>query len=257
MSLALKASALRVWRGSAQVLGPLELTLGAGRRLGVVGANGAGKTSLLLACVGALGFTGELVVAGHPLTRATLEAARAATGLLFAEPSDQLFCETVGAELAFAPQRRGLPPSEVAARVAHALSAMALEGLRERCPRELSLGEQRRVALASVLTAHPRLLLLDEPTSSLDPRARRQVLEGVAGLEAAVVVATHDLDALLDLGGDVLLLRDGQPVALGPAERLLRDEALLDAAGLMLPLSLQRRAGGPEPPAGRRQGRTQ
>jgi cobalt/nickel transport system ATP-binding protein len=240
----IELSDVTVWRdnrqGARRVVEHITLRVAAGERVALAGPNGAGKTSLLLALVGALPFEGTIVVGAHTLDRSSLAAVRRSVGFVFADPADQLFCASVEEEVAFGPQQQGLTPSEVAARVEPALRAVDLTDLKTRVPSELSLGEQRRLAFATVLACEPAAILLDEPTASLDPRARRGLLDLVARSDATMIFATHDLDAALELDARAVLLSEGRIVADGPAERLLSDEALLDAAGLALPLSLAR-----------------
>jgi len=234
---------LDVWReGEAnRTLAVHEVTLSvrAGERVFLLGQNGAGKTSLLLAPVGALPFEGTIRLGGTKVEPRTLESVRARTGFVFADPSDQLFLDEVSREVAFGPRERGL--AGVDDRVARALSAVRLEDRVGRSPRELSLGEQRRLAIATALAVDPEVFLLDEPTAGLDPRARQRILAVLRSLTATVVCATHDLDAALELGGRAVLLDGGRVVADGPCEDVLVDEALLDTAGLALPLSVAAR----------------
>ncbi len=247
MSAALQLSAARVWREDAEggriVLDGLDLRVEARERVAIVGPNGAGKTTLLLALVGATPFEGKIVVCGRTLDRTTLDAVRATVGLVFADPGDQLFADEVWKEVAFGPEQRGLPEADVRTRTDEALAAVDLGAAVGRHPDELSLGERRRLAIATMLALRPEVLLVDEPTASLDPRARRRILAVLRDLDATVVVATHDLDAALELDARVVMLHGGHVVADGPAARLLGDDAALDRAGLAPPLSraVQRR----------------
>lgn len=235
---------LEVWRDDGderqRVIDDLSLDIAAGERVAVAGPNGAGKTSLLLAMVGALPFSGTIAVGGRALDPKSLEAVRREVGYVFADPSDQLFLPTVSEEVGFGPRQRGIAGEALAARVAAALDAVGLGGFEQRSPLALSLGEQRRLAAATVLSSEPAALLFDEPTASLDPRARRAMLDTLGALDATLLLATHDLDAVLDLDARVVLLETGRLIAEGPAGELLRDEALLERAGMALPLSVQR-----------------
>jgi cobalt/nickel transport system ATP-binding protein len=217
------------------------LRISKGERVFLLGPNGAGKTSLLLALVGAVPFEGTITIGGTALGPRTLTAIRRRVGLVFADPSDQLFLDEVSEEVAFGPRERGLDEPSVEERVLGALSAVGMDGYRGRAPLELSLGEQRRLAIATALATEPEALLLDEPTAALDPRARRALIALMSKLVATVVVATHDLDLALELGGRAVLIDEGRVVRDGPTSELLVDEALLDAAGLALPLSAARR----------------
>lgn len=237
----LRLQSLRVFRSAEDdraVVEALSLTVEPGARLALVGPNGAGKTSLLLALVGAVPFEGEIWVGDQRLERRSLAEVRRRVGLVFADPRDQLFLPSAREELEFGPVQQRLPRAEVSARVARALAAVGLQGFEERAPARLSLGEQRRLAIGAILTCCPSVLLLDEPTANLDPRARRQVLAVLGSIAATVVFATHDLDAALELGCDVALLCEGRLIGTGRADRLLADPVALEAAGLELPLSI-------------------
>ncbi len=183
-------------------------------------------------------MTGSIALGGVAIGTTTLDHIRRRIGFVFADPSDQLFCRSVAEEVAFGPRQLGLSNDEIERRVERSLAAVGLGAHRARVPTALSLGEQRRLAIAAALAMQPELYLIDEPTAALDPRARRELIDVVRGLEATVVLATHDLDAALDLEARTIVLDEGRAVADGPAAQLLRDEPLLDAAGLALPLSL-------------------
>jgi cobalt/nickel transport system ATP-binding protein len=233
---------VEVFRGDgvdAHVVRGVTLEIRAGERVFLLGPNGAGKTSLLLALVGAARIAGRVTFGSLELGTKTLDEVRRRVGLVFADPRDQFFLSRVEDEIAFGPRERGLDEATVNERVEHALAAMALGEYRSRAPDTLSLGEQRRLAIATMLAGKPEVLLLDEPTASLDPRARQRILQVIAGLSATVVVATHDLDAAFELGGRVVLLDQGRVVADGDARVLLVDAPLLEAAGLSLPLAVQ------------------
>jgi len=230
---------LDVWyedaRGDAhRVVHALSVAIEPGERVALLGRNGAGKTSLLLALVGAVPFSGSVTIGGQALARHTLETVRRGIGFVFADPRDQLFCATVHEEVAYGPRLRDLAPSEVEQRVARALAAVNLTGFESRPPGALSLGEKRRLAIATVLSYEAALVIVDEPTASLDPLARHSVLEAIAGLDATVVFATHDLDAARELGARTLVFDAGRLLADGPATQILSDLDLLRRAGLAL-----------------------
>jgi cobalt/nickel transport system ATP-binding protein len=239
---AVSLESVSVWRGRGralrQVVARLSLQIEAGQRVALIGPNGAGKTSLLLALVGAVPIEGRIVVGECVLDASTLTAIRQNVGFVFSDPQDQLFLPSVREEVAFGPLQRGLSEHEITRRTNDVLALVSLLGAEERRPSELSLGEQRRLAIASVLACQPKIVLLDEPTASLDPRARRKMLEIIANLDATVICATHDLDAALALNARVIILAGGDVLGDGPAGTLLADHALLDRAGLELPLSL-------------------
>lgn len=234
---------LRVYRRQQDsknrlVVDGLSCEVQKGERVAIVGPNGAGKTSLLLAMVGAVPFEGEITVGGQLLERKNLQDIRRRTGFVFADPSEQLFLPTVEQEVRFGPEQRGWSVEQVSERAAKALQAVGLSGYEARSSSELSLGEQRRLAVATVLATEPDLILLDEPTASLDPLARRQMLKVIEETQATVLLATHDLDAAVQLEARVLLLKDGKIHGDGPARTILADERAIAAAGLEVPLSL-------------------
>ena len=239
----LRLEGLRVFREAASarrvVVDGVTLRAAPGERLFLLGPNGAGKTSILLALVGAVPFEGRIAIGELEVSPRTIQDVRRAVGFVFADPSDQFFMSEVSAEVAYGPRTRGLDPVTVTARVEGALAAVRLSGFAGRSPDELSLGEQRRLAIATALAIEPDVFLLDEPTASLDPRARHAVLEAVARVPATVVVATHDLDAAYALDGRAVLIRDGRVVGDGRAREILKDAALLDAAGLVPPIAAQ------------------
>jgi cobalt/nickel transport system ATP-binding protein len=226
-------------RETRLVIRDLSLTIAPGERVAIAGANGAGKTSLLLALVGALAFEGRIRVGQDDLGPRTLEDIRQRVGFVFAEPADQLFLRTVREEVELGPRLRRLGEVEVRQRGDDALKAVGLSDFEARSPSSLSLGEQRRLAVAAVLSIHADALLLDEPTASLDGRARRDMLAAIRGTGATTLFATHDLDAALELDARVVLLSEGALVADGPARELLSDAATLDRAGLELPISVR------------------
>ncbi len=171
--------------------------------------------------------------------RENLAAVRQIVGLVFQDPDDQLFSPTIGEDVAFGPINLGLGRDEVEARVAEALAAVGLAGYERRFPHGLSVGERKRACLAGVLACRPRLLALDEPTANLDPRCRRQLLGLLQTLNCAQLVATHDLELLLELCPRTILLDAGRVCADGPTHELLSDAELLAAHGLELPASLR------------------
>jgi len=223
-----------------KALDGVSLRIAHGESVALVGANGAGKSTLLLHLTGCLVPTAGTVRVGDlPLTRSTLAAVRRAIGMVFQDPDDQLFMPTAFEDVAFGPANLGLPKEEIAARVAKALEKVGAAHLAGRPPYRLSLGEKRRVALASVLSMSPDILILDEPTANLDPRGRRKLAALLAEFEHTRIIATHDLDLALDLCERTIILSDGRIAADGKSAELLRDGALLERFGLELPQRLQ------------------
>jgi cobalt/nickel transport system ATP-binding protein len=164
-----------------------------------------------------------------------LETIRAQVGLLFQDPDDQLFCPTVWEDVAFGPQQLGWRGTELTTRVSRALEQVGLAGFEERLPHHLSRGEKRRVCLAGLLACEARVLALDEPTSELDPRGRRELKALLKDLPIAQIIATHDLEFVVEICPRVLVLDDGKIVAEGPTAELLSDEPLMLAHGLERP----------------------
>lgn len=244
-------------------LSDVSLSVGIGETVGIVGPNGAGKTTLLLHLNGLLATASRRVaerrpaasngadvagmpqaahaveVLGMPVVAANFGEVRRIVGFLFQDPDDQLFCSTVLEDVAFGPLNLGFPKHEVRRRVSESLAAVGLAGFEDRSPRELSFGERRRVALAGVLACEPNLLALDEPSSNLDPRARRGLIEILKQCAAAQVIASHDLELILDLCSRVVVLDQGRLCADGPARQILADERLMLAHGLEVPLSIR------------------
>ncbi len=219
----------------------LSFVVEPGGSVGLVGPNGAGKTTLFLCLAGVLPpRAGSVRVCGldvrDPVQRRQLPQH---VGIVFQDSDDQLFCATVGDDVAFGPLNLGLPEEEVRRRVAEALGRVGMAGTEERVSLRLSGGEKRRIALAGVLAMRPEVLLLDEPSMFLDPRGRRELLGLLAGLGGTRVVASHDLEFVLESCGRVLLLDGGRVAADGPARQVLSDAALMEGHGLEVPWSLR------------------
>ena len=229
-------------------LDDIHLRIETGERVAVLGPNGAGKTTLMLHLNGILRpAVGDVRIGGRrvdPGDRRGLREIRRRVGLVFQDPDDQLFMPTVRADVAFGPANHGLTGIELTARVQDALAAVGMEHAVDRHPSHLSMGERRRVAVATVLAMEPDVLVLDEPSSNLDPRARRELVEVlrdlVAGRPITLVVVTHDLPFALELCPRSVVLDDGRLVADGDTRTLLADDALLGAHRLELPYGFDR-----------------
>ena len=207
-----------------------------GCAVALVGANGAGKSTLLLHLNGYLPTrSGQIRIGNTLLTRETVAMARRAVGMVFQDPDDQLFMPTVDEDVAFGPLNMELPPNTVEARVASALERVGMTHVRARPPYRLSAGEKRAVALATVLAMAPDILVLDEPSSNLDPRARRRLIELLQSFEHTRIIATHDLELVVEVCTRVIVLDNGHIVADGPTRHILNDEALMLAHGLERP----------------------
>ena len=211
-----------------------------GGAVALVGANGAGKSTLLLHLNGYLPSTrGEVRIGDTALTRETAPMARRAVGMVFQDPDDQLFMPTVAEDVAFGPLNAGLPADQVELRVAAALARVGMAHVRERPPYRLSAGEKRAVAIATVLAMTPDILVMDEPSSNLDPRARRRLIELLQSFEHTKIIATHDLELVVEVCSRVIVLNSGVVVADGPMHSILSDERLMLAHGLERPHSLR------------------
>jgi cobalt/nickel transport system ATP-binding protein len=216
-------------------LNGVELHVEHGERVAVLGPNGAGKTTLMLHLNGLLSGTGWLEVAGVEVGPDTLAELRLRVGLVFQDPDDQLFMPTVQEDVAFGPLNMGLEPDEALERVAEALGSVRMLAVGPRAPYQLSMGERRRVAIATVLAMRPRLLVLDEPSANLDPRARRELLEVLARIERTMLVTTHDLPLAAELCERAVILAAGRVVADGDCREILGDAELLAQHDLELP----------------------
>ncbi len=211
-----------------------------GEAVGIVGANGAGKSTLLLHLNGCLApQRGSIHIAGEQLDSASLKSVRRRVGLVFQDPDDQLFMPSVEEDVAFGPLQAGLPVEEVERRVVGALQEVGLLHCRTRPPYRLSAGEKRAAALASVLALSPSVLVMDEPSTHLDPRARRRLIELLGSLSQTRLIATHDLELVVEVCSRVLVLSEGRIVADGPTRAVLNDEPLMLAHGLERPHILQ------------------
>jgi cobalt/nickel transport system ATP-binding protein len=225
--------------GTAALKG-VSFLLTHGEAVAVIGANGAGKSTLLLHLNGCLiPQAGEVRIGGLPLNKNTLSHVRRTVGMVFQDPDDQLFMPIVYDDVAFGPLNLGLPPEEVDHLVLDSLATVGASHLKDRPPYRLSGGEKRAVAIASVLAMSPSILVMDEPTSSLDPKTRRQLIELLKTFKHTRIIATHDLDLVLDLCSRVIVFREGQVVADGPTLEILQNEELLESSSLEKPLSLQ------------------
>lgn len=210
----------------------VSLEVRAGEKVALIGANGAGKSTLLMQLNGILRGRGEIRVMGRVLSDATVREVRALIGLLFANPDDQLFSPTVLDDVAFGPLHMGLPKAEVQERVRDALAAVGMSGFEDRMPHRLSMGQKKRIAIATVLAMGTPILALDEPTASLSPGARYDLIQLLNVLPQTMLVSTHDLGALPGVFGRVVVLDEGRIVADGPTEAILDDHDLLHAHGL-------------------------
>lgn len=217
-----------------------------GERVALVGINGAGKSTLLLHTDGLLlPDRGRISVGGIEITRKTLPRIRQTVGLVFQDADDQLFMPTVEEDVAFGPSNMGLTREEIALRVTRALEAVGAESLRHVSPHRLSGGQKKSVSIATVLSMEPSILVMDEPTSNLDPHARRQVIDLLAHFDHTMLIATHDMDMIPELCPRTIVMKDGRIVADGQTARIFGDRALVEACGLEQPHAMRAPAGFP------------
>ena len=213
----------------------VSLKLCSGDKVGLVGPNGAGKSTLMLHLNGILDGRGEIEVGGMHLTRDNLPVIRAMVGLVFQNPDDQLFSPTVFEDVAFGPLHMGLLEAEVIARVDKALEAVKMSAYRERLSHHLSMGEKKRIAIATVLSMNPKILILDEPSAGLDPRGRRTLINLLRDLPITMLISTHDMAMVKELFPRTIVMDDGRIVADGKTREILEDETLLTEHGLEKP----------------------
>jgi len=228
-----------------QALNGVTLHVAPGEKMALVGPNGAGKSTLLLHLPGLLKGEGQVHLAGMDVMDGDLGRLRAAVGLVFQNPDDQLFSLTVFEDVAFGPLHMGLDEDEVRRRVAEALAAVEMSDYVDRVSHHLSIGEKKRIAIATVLSMSPEILVLDEPTAGLDPRARRNLINLLGKLDITMLVSTHDMAMVAELFPRTAIMDGGLIVAEGQTADLLADGALLAEHGLELPWPTQLETGLP------------
>ena len=218
-----------------QALRGVSFEMCPGDKVALVGPNGAGKSTLMLHLNGILTGRGDVTVGDKRISRDNLPAIRAMVGLVFQNPDDQLFSPTVFEDVAFGPLHMGLTKDEVEARVMSALQAVRMSGFRDRLSHHLSVGEKKRIAIATVLSMNPQILVLDEPSAGLDPRARRTLINLLCELPITMLVSTHDMKLVEELFPRTIVMDEGMIVADGKTKEILADEKLLEAHGLEKP----------------------
>ncbi|OGW19445.1 MAG: cobalt ABC transporter ATP-binding protein [Nitrospirae bacterium GWC1_57_7] len=214
-----------------------------GESVGIVGANGAGKSTMLMQMNGyLLPTTGTVTIGDLQLMKTTRQDIRRKVGIVFQNPDDQLFMPTVFDDVAFGPLNLGLTAECVQDRVRDALKTVNSLELRDKPPHHLSGGQKRAVSIASVLAMDPDILVMDEPAANLDPRSRRSLITMLRSFAHSKIIASHDLDLILDVCARCIVIRDGAVVADGPARDILTNKSLMEQNNLELPLSLQPRS---------------
>ena len=203
-----------------------------------MGPNGAGKSTLLMHLNGIVRAPrprGAIDICGMQLNDETLKQIRALVGVVFQNPDDQLFSPTVYDDVAYGPLYMGLPKAEIAGRVERALAAVDMSGFEKRMPHQLSLGQRKRISLATVLAMDPKILVLDEPSAGLDPRARRGLIELLETLPQTLIASTHDMRLVRDLFTRAIIMQEGRIIIDAPTDDVIHDAALLESYGLELP----------------------
>lgn len=223
-----------------QALDNVSFLLGHGEAVGIVGANGAGKSTLLSVLTG-IQFPqkGVVRIGDLPVNKKTLSEVRRSVGLVFQEPDDQLFMTSVYDDVAFGPRNYKLDEEEVRLRVMEALEEVGITHLKDRPPYKLSGGEKRLTAIAAVISMKPDILIMDEPTASLDPKARRKIMKILKGFNHTKIITSHDLDMIMDMCSRTIVLKKGRIAADGPTMDILKNERLMEECGLEIPLALQ------------------
>lgn len=225
-----------------EALRGIDLTLYKGESLGIVGANGAGKSTLLLQLTGInYPSKGKIEVNSMEINKKNLAKIRKDIGFVFQNPEDQLFTTSIYEDVAFGPKNYKLSKEEVDKRVNEALEKVGMLDLKDRAPYRLSGGQQNLAAIATAISMEPSILIMDEPTAALDPRARRRLINLLNSFEYTKIVASHDLDMILDTCKRTIVLKDGKIAADGDTKDILLDEKLMDECNLELPLSCQKR----------------
>ncbi len=240
MNPAIEISNLRYrYHDGTEALHGINFQIAPGECVALLGPNGSGKSTLLLHLNGIFpekpATDGAVKIFGKPVVEKNLEKIRRRVGLVFQDPDDQLFCPTVEEDVAFGPEQLGLNAAEVLDRVRQSLAQVGLSDFGHRATHHLSHGEKRRVCLAGVLACAPEILVLDEPTSDLDPRGRREFKALLRQIPATKLIATHDLEFAVEMCSRAIVLDSGRIVADGPLRQVLNDEALMLAHGLERP----------------------
>ena len=227
------------YENDKQVLHDLSFDIKGGESVGLIGANGAGKSTVMKVMLGLLKAEGKVTMAGLEMNDANLAQIRRKTGFVLQNSDNQMFMPTVYEDLIFAPMNYGMSEEEADRKASAILEQLGISELKDRYNHRLSGGEKRMAAIAVILAMDPEVILMDEPTSALDPYNRRIVLNTIRSMKGTRLVASHDLDLILDVGDRVMLIDRGSVIADGTAEEILRKRELLEAHRLELPLRYQ------------------
>ena len=225
--------------GEAPVVENLSFSIKKGETVGLIGANGAGKSTIMKLMLGLITGSGEITVHGLPMNKENLGEIRKKIGFVLQDSDNQMFMPTVYEDMIFGPRNYGLSKEETDRRVDAVLAQLGLQSLKHRHNHKISGGEKRMAAIATILAMEPEMILMDEPSTALDPVNRRTVINTINRLPQTKLIASHDLDMILDTCQRVILLSHGAIVADGDAETILRDKELLEANRMELPFCLQ------------------
>ena len=225
--------------GEAPVVENLSFSIQKGETVGLIGANGAGKSTIMKLMLGLISGSGEIKVDGHPMNKENLAEIRRKIGFVLQDSDNQMFMPTVYEDMIFGPRNYGLSKEETERRVDEVLRQLGLQDLKHRYNHKISGGEKRMAAIATILAMEPEMIVMDEPSTALDPVNRRRVINTINSLPQTKLIASHDLDMILDTCQRVILLGSGKIVADGDAETILRDKELLEANRMELPFCLQ------------------
>ena len=223
------------------VIDNLNFSIRKGETVGLIGANGAGKSTIMKLMLGLLQGEGQILVDGLPVEKKNLPVIRQKIGFVLQDSDNQMFMPTVYEDMIFGPLNYGLSKEEAETRVDRILGDLDLEGLKHRHNHKLSGGEKRMAAIATILAMEPEMIVMDEPSTALDPCNRRTVINTINRLSQTKLIASHDLDMILDTCQRVILLSHGRIAADGDTDTILRDKALLEANRMELPFCLQRK----------------
>ncbi len=215
-----------------EVLSDINLTIKAGEDIALIGRNGAGKSTLLMSMVGILSVVGEIEISGIKMKKENLGEIRRRVGFVFQNPDDQLFMPTIFDDISFGPLNFGFSKDETEKKVKDVLKIVGLEGYDFRKPHHLSLGEKKRAAIATILVLEPEVIIFDEPTLALDPGGCRKIIKFIKSIKSTKIVATHDLEMVLELCNRVILMDNGKIVADGNTKEILADRKLMYDTGM-------------------------
>ena len=227
------------YENGIQILKDINFKIEEGETIGLIGCNGAGKSTLMKVLLGLLPHEGTITVGDLELNKKNLEEVRRKLGFVLQDSDNQMFMPTVYEDMMFGPLNYGHSKEEAEARVDQVLEELNLTYLKHKYNHKISGGEKRMAAIATILTMRPKVMLMDEPSTALDPENRRRVINAINKLDITKVIASHDLDMILDTCERVILMHDGEIIADGPVEEILTDRELLETNHMELPFKLQ------------------